>query len=93
MLALRGNQGQLYEDIQFFFDYAYAGFGTVQVDTHETLDTDHGRVVTRRHWVTDALEGLLTTTSGQVFKVPGWSKVSVKSTARQALNGATTLLV
>lgn len=60
VLALKGNQGQLYEDIKLFFDHGVeTGFGPIPVDTHETRDKDHGRIETRRHWMTSTLEGLV----------------------------------
>lgn len=60
VLALKGNQGQLYEDVQLFFDTGVQnGFGDTPVATHETLDADHGRIETRRYWITSALEGVV----------------------------------
>lgn len=60
VLALKGNQGQLYENVRLFFDHGMeTGFGRIPVDTHETLDADHGRIETRRYWITSALEGLV----------------------------------
>lgn len=60
VLALKGNQSQLHEDVKLFFDQGVtAGFGPIPVDTHEALDKDHSRIETRRHWMTSALEGLV----------------------------------
>src|SRR5699024_3997499 len=60
VLALKGNQSRLYEDIKLFFDHGgTAGFRSIHVDHHETREKDHGRIEHRRCWVTDALGGLV----------------------------------
>ena len=56
VLALKGNQGGLYDDVQQFFDYAHARqFASLAHRYHETLDADHGRVEIRRYWTVDEL--------------------------------------
>jgi predicted transposase YbfD/YdcC len=54
VLGLKGNQGTLHEDVQLSFSLAQpdAAEGT-SGDRAETLDTAHGRIETRRHWVLD----------------------------------------
>jgi predicted transposase YbfD/YdcC len=56
VLALKGNQGTLYADVELFFQWAneqqYRGIAHV---THETQTTGHGRVERRRTTVTDTI--------------------------------------
>jgi predicted transposase YbfD/YdcC len=56
VLALKGNQGSLQEDVQDSFAQAQATrFAEVTHDYAETLDKGHGRLERRQHWVlTDA---------------------------------------
>ena len=47
-LALKANQGQLYEDVKLLFDGILDNRVTdVQTDTAQTVDADHGRIETR----------------------------------------------
>jgi predicted transposase YbfD/YdcC len=51
ILALKGNHGNLYEDVKFFFEDALKnGFGEFKYQYHETIDNDHGRIEIRRYW-------------------------------------------
>lgn len=55
VLGLKGNQGTLHDDVQFYFeDCTRSGFKDVAHDYHETVDGDHGRIETRRYWTTSA---------------------------------------
>ena len=45
LLALKGNQKSLHAEVAMFFH------DTAGLDTHQTTDADHGRVETRRAWV------------------------------------------
>ena len=52
VLALKGNQGHLHEDITQFFETAQAsGFVNLRCDFHEEYDAGHGRVEHRKCWV------------------------------------------
>ena len=52
ILALKGNQGSLRDDVELFVGEQKArGFAEAQISAHETLDADHGRVETRRYTV------------------------------------------
>lgn len=59
VLALKGNQGKLYEAVAQLFETAHntPSEGSV-LQYYETHDAAHGRVETRRHWTTDASDGL-----------------------------------
>jgi predicted transposase YbfD/YdcC len=53
LLAVKGNQPNLHEEIVNFFDKKLAGEREdVPVDYYEQTDGGHGRVEIRRHWVT-----------------------------------------
>lgn len=49
LLALKKNQGQLYEDVTQLFEYErQQGFEDVRYDYHQTVNKGHGRVETRQ---------------------------------------------
>ncbi len=51
VLALKGNQGTLHDDVQDLFAYAQkSNFKDVAHDFVETIDKNHGRLEIRRHW-------------------------------------------
>lgn len=51
VLALKGNQGTLHDDVQDLFAYAREiNFKQVAHDFEQTLDKNHGRLEIRRHW-------------------------------------------
>jgi predicted transposase YbfD/YdcC len=52
ILALKGNQGALREDVELFSAEQKAnGFKDTKVTRHETVDADHGRIETRTYTV------------------------------------------
>ena len=52
VLALKGNQGTLCEDVELFAtEQKAAGFKHTKVSRHETVDGDHGRIETRTYTV------------------------------------------
>lgn len=60
VLALKGNQGNLFEDVQQLFDWAKArAFKDIEHDFYETLDTSHGRIEKRRCWTLGEVEELV----------------------------------
>jgi predicted transposase YbfD/YdcC len=51
VLALKGNQGTLHDDVQDLFAYAQEiNFKDVAHDFVQTIDKNHGRLEIRRHW-------------------------------------------
>jgi predicted transposase YbfD/YdcC len=58
VLALKGNQGQCYEEIKSYLDDAVARHqekapakkNAVPLACHQTVEKDHGRIETRRYW-------------------------------------------
>jgi predicted transposase YbfD/YdcC len=64
VLALKTNHPQLYEDVTLFLDDAKAsGFAGIEHAYHETVDGEHGRVETRRYWITSQIDWLGATAS------------------------------
>jgi predicted transposase YbfD/YdcC len=50
ILALKGNQGTLHEDVELFANEQKAnGFKDTTISRHETIDGDHGRIETRTY--------------------------------------------
>jgi len=48
ILALKGNQGSLREDVEVFVaEQTAAGFKDTRISQHQTVDGDHGRIETR----------------------------------------------
>lgn len=59
VLAVKGNQPALQEDVRGFLDDARErGFAGVEHYTHRTFDAEHGRQETRRYWVTNEVTWL-----------------------------------
>ena len=53
VLALKGNQGSLFEDVRLFLDDAESrAFQGVDHHLHRTTDYEHGRQETRHYWCT-----------------------------------------
>lgn len=51
VLALKGNHGDLHEEVRFFFEDALKnGFGDFEYSFYEDINGDHGRIETRRYW-------------------------------------------
>ena len=52
ILALKGNQGTLLDDVELFANEQKAnGFKETTISTHKTVDGDHGRIETRNYTV------------------------------------------
>ena len=59
VLALKGNQGTLREDVELFVAEQKAkGFKDAKVSRHETVDGDHGRIETRTYTAIHDVEWL-----------------------------------
>lgn len=59
VLGLKGNQGNLYEDVKLFFEYAsLIEFDHINHSYHKEVDGDHGRIETRRVWTVSDLDWL-----------------------------------
>lgn len=59
VLALKGNQGTLHDDIKLFLEDAkLSNFKDITHSYHETTDGDHGRIEIRRYWVVSDIDWL-----------------------------------
>lgn len=59
VLAVKGNQGNLYEDIAGYFDWALNDkFKQSDYSSYQTTDGDHGRIEERRYYATSDIEWL-----------------------------------
>ena len=82
LLALKGNQGTLLEDVQLYFTEAQKiGFKGVPYEYCETVDNDHGRLETRRYYTITALGGLRNRDHWK-----GWNMIGMIEATRE-LNG------
>jgi predicted transposase YbfD/YdcC len=80
VLALKGNQPALYEDVRLWLDDA----ATVPDDVHQTVDGDHGRIETRRARVAHDVAWL-----AERHDFPGLAAVA-KVTASREIDGKAT---
>jgi predicted transposase YbfD/YdcC len=59
LLALKGNQGDLKDDVEFFFQSAKADeFKNISHSFHTTTDGDHGRIEVRKYWSVSDIDWL-----------------------------------
>lgn len=59
VLSVKGNQGNLHEDLVQYFDWALADkFKQTTYTADETIDGNHGRVEVRRYYATDDIAWL-----------------------------------
>ena len=64
VLALKDNHPTLCEDVTLFFEDGQATeFAEIDHAYYETVDGDHGRIETRRYWITSDIEWLGATAS------------------------------
>ncbi len=57
VLALKGNQGTLHDEVKLFLDDAIAhDFAGIHHDFHQEIEGDHGRIEIRRVWVTPEVD-------------------------------------
>ncbi len=60
VLALKGNQGYLYDEVKDYFATRMSTRTEAGLAYVQTVDGDHGRVETRRYWITDQIDWLPT---------------------------------
>ncbi len=57
VLAVKGNQETLHEEVLHFFKEAEGNnFGGISFNYHESIDSGHGRVEIRRYWISSDFE-------------------------------------
>ena len=60
VLALKGNQGNLHQDVQQLLDHAHSqNFRGIEHDFYETQEQGHGREELRRYWMMGNTEYLI----------------------------------
>jgi predicted transposase YbfD/YdcC len=85
VLAVKGNQEHLYDDVKQLFDaLVEQDTGSSALDYYETFDQAHGRIEVRRYWTTSLLDTLRTKEHWQ-----GLQTVGMVETER-SLNGEMT---
>ena len=79
VLALKGNQGHLFEDVQQIFEQAKSkNFESIDYDFYETCDAGHGRIETRRCWSLGQVEWLI-----DAEKWTGFTSMAMVESLRQ----------
>lgn len=59
VISLKGNQGNLHQDIKDYLDWAERiEFREIEYDWCETLEKGHGRIERRRCWITEEIQWL-----------------------------------
>lgn len=58
VLALKGNQGTLHDEVSEFFDDALVRGLKAPRDTDTTVDKDHGRIEERTAWLSSDVDWL-----------------------------------
>lgn len=59
VISLKGNQGNLHDNVKLFLETEKQNhFKKTAHDYFETIEKGHGRVETRRYWITDKIEWL-----------------------------------
>jgi len=82
IVALKGNQGTLREDVEVFANEQKAlKYRDATISTHETVDADHGRIETRNYTVIHDVEWLQA-----IHPWPGLNAVVVVESRRE-ING------
>jgi len=85
ILALKGNQGTLREDVELFADEQKAlNYKDTTISTHQTVDGDHGRIETRNYTVIGDVDWLQ-----ERHQWPGLKSVVVVESQRE-INGKIT---
>ena len=77
MLALKGNQGTVPEEVTTYLDDAIPR-GAKELARHETVEKDHGRLEERRYWQSADLSWFV-----EQAKWEGWPSVGVVEARRQ----------
>ena len=60
ILSLKGNQGNIHQDVQQLFDWARkSDFQNIAHEVYQTINKDHGRIEIRRYWLLESVEKLI----------------------------------
>lgn len=87
VISLKGNQGNLHHDIKEYVDWAERiGFKDIKYEYCETIEKDHGRIETRRCYVTEDIDWLEDKEAWENLK-----SVVLVEAIREVIGGAKTL--
>ncbi|MEM1256871.1 MAG: ISAs1 family transposase [Cyanobacteria bacterium P01_H01_bin.21] len=79
VLSLKGNQGNIHEDVAQLFDWTRKiDFKDVPHEFYQTLDSGHGRIEIRRHWLLEDVAHLI-----DADRWPGLKRVGVVEAERR----------
>ena len=85
VLAVKANQGTLYEDMVRYFEWAFKDqFEQTTYSRHERMDGEHGRLEVRRYSATSAIEWL-----SQKANWKGLQSIAMVESERTILGEAT----
>ncbi len=59
LLALKGNQGEFHQDVSLYLDALIDNPSNQTLDYFESVNGDHGRIETRKIWLTTGIDWLL----------------------------------
>ena len=86
VLALKGNQGNLHEEVVQVFEHARrTNFAGIEHDFCQSLTSNHGRTEIRRHWILGQAEYLV-----NAAQWAGLSRIGLVESERK-MNGKTTI--
>jgi len=84
VLGLKGNQGSLHEAVEDYFTTAQAaGFKPIKYDYVVEVEHGHGRLETRRYWITDDLQTLPKTESWAGLRTIGMVEREYEEAGKQ----------
>ena len=88
ILSLKGNQGDLHQDVEQLFDWAIkTQFKDIPHEYHQTLNKGHGRLEIRRHDLLGSVESLLNAERWRGLKrigiIESERRIDGKSTTRE----------
>ena len=87
VLSLKGNQGNIHEDVAQLFDWTRKiDFKDVPHEFYQTIDSGHGRIEIRRHWLLEDVDHLI-----DADRWPGLQRVGLVEAERR-VNGQPTSL-
>ena len=87
VISLKGNQGALHQEIKDYLDWAErTGFKDIKYEYNETLEKDHGRIETRRCFVTEEIDWLENKADWKSLK-----SVVLVEAIREVIGGAKTV--
>lgn len=87
ILSLKGNQGNLHEDVEQLFNWANkTQFKAMPHEYYQTVEKGHGRLEIRRHWLLESVEHLI-----DAHRWPGLKRVGMLESERHITGQPVTL--